>query len=276
MNNIEILYSNGKLSSGNERFSFRWLAQKITRRQERGKDTIICVVGERRNGKSNWTLNLIRQYIKIKKNENAGFEWSWNTNFPLTTSKAIESLRNVQKGSFVVNDEGGDVAYRGDTQTARQKKLIKFLLKSGQKELLTIIVLPDVFLLDTKILNMCHLLVAVPYRYEDICAFAFLFGRSTNPFIGDKFGIERIKRIFQSRKVPQKLQIPVMTSKIRVQHEGKQIYIPYPKPLFTFLKNIPTFLTMHSFRPVERRFEEAYIRNVKMKQLNIREDDEFI
>ena len=257
-----------------DKFSFKWMAEQIIERQNDKKDTIIVVVGERRNGKSNWTLKLIRAFIKLKKEEDPDFKWSWDINYPITRSQAVNNVENIPNGSFNVYDEGGDIAYRGDTMTLMNKKLIKFMMKSGKKCLLTIIVLPDIFVLDPKILNMAIFMVVVPYRYKSICSFAFIYGRNPNPLVRDKFGLERVKRMFQSRKAPRALLRPTMTRTARVRHNLKDINIPYPYELFKFLKSLPTYLHMHTFRAVDKLFEEQYIRNVKDKQLTAHEKED--
>ncbi len=64
-----------------KRFTFNWLSQKIIDRQSHGKDTIIIIIGDRRAGKSNWGLKLIRAYIKLRKKMDDDFKWSWRENF---------------------------------------------------------------------------------------------------------------------------------------------------------------------------------------------------
>lgn len=260
-----------------ERFSFDWIVDKIINRQKYGKDTIIVVIGERRNGKSNFGLKLIRAYIKCRRKDNPKFKWSWSMNFPITRSKAIENVDKIEEKSFVCYDEAGDIAYRGDTQQLMNKKLIKFMSKSGKKKLLTLIILPDLYTLDSKILRMALMLIAVPYRYQDVCSWAFFYGKSPNPFIEDKFGLERIKRMFMSRKMPQIMTIPTMSHKMKVHHGGKEIEIPYPKPLFTFLKSLPTYVHSLRFTKANSKFENLYIKNVKDKQLMAHmEEDQFV
>ncbi len=257
-----------------EVFSFKWLAKRIIKRQEIGKDFIIIVVGDRRNGKSNWMLKLILAYIKEKRKLNPNFKWSWKDNFALTRSEAVKKAEAVPTGSFCVYDEAADIAYRSDTLSVMNKNLIKFMNKSGKKLLLTILVLPDIYQLDPKIMNMAHFLVAVPYRYKEICAFAFIYGRNPNPFITDKFGLERIKRLFSSKKIPASIRIASMEGKMKVGEKKEKIVIPYPKQLFRFLISLPNFMYSHRFKPVNRVFEKAYIKNVKDKQLMAHEEQE--
>lgn len=260
-----------------DNFSFKWMAEQVIKRQKYKKDTIIVVVGERRNGKSNWTLKLIRAFIKLKKEEDKNFKWSWEMNYPITRTQAVNNVEKIQEGSFNVYDEGGDIAYRGDTMTLMNKKLIKFMMKSGKKCLLTVIVLPDIFVLDPKILNMAIFMIVVPYRYKDVCSFAFIYGRNPNPLVRDKFGLERVKRMFQSRKAPRALLRPTMTRTKKIRNKKEEIKIPYPYELFKFLRSLPTFLHMHSFRKVDNIFEDQYIRNVKDNQLLAHEkEDKYI
>lgn len=264
-NNNEGMYGEIK----KQRFSFKWLARKIIERQENEKDTIITIVGERRNGKSNWGLKLVRQYIFEQRKRNKNFKWSWKTNFPLTRSQALEIVDEIPDCSFMVYDEAGDIMFRGDTITVLNKKLYKFLLKSGKKKLLTIVILPDIFSLDPKILNLSTLLVAVPYRYKNITSFAFLYGRDPNPFLKDKFGLEKLQRIFSSKKGYFSHMLSSDLGTMYIERGGKKIEIKYPKNLFRLLRSLtlPRFLHMHRFSPVEKSFEDRYIRHVKNKQL---------
>lgn len=258
------------------RFSFRLMVEEIIRRQRNEKDTIICVIGERRNGKSNWVLKIVREYIRQKKAKDKNFKWSWDGNFAKTRSEAIEKIDKLPKGSFIVFDEAGDVAYRGDTIQARQKQLIKFLLKSGEKLLFTVFTLPDILLLDPKILNMCLYMIAVPYRYRKVCAFGFIYGRSANPFIHDKFGVHRIKLMFQSKKSNKMAGIPSLSHTVKIKRGNEIVEVPYPYQLFRFMRTLPTFLHMHKFGRCDVKFENLYIKHVKSKQLTIQEKDDFI
>ena len=252
-----------------KRFSFRWLAERIIERQENEKDTIITIVGERRNGKSNWGLKLIRQYITLQRKKNKKFSWSWKKNFPLTRSHALDIVDEIDDCSFIFYDEAGDIMFRGDTITVLNKKLYKFLLKSGKKKLLTLVILPDIFSLDPKILNLSTLLVAVPYRYKNITSFAFLYGRDPNPFLKDKFGLEKLQRIFSSKKGYFARMLSSDLGTMYIPRGNKMIEIKYPKNLFRLLRSLtlPRYLYMHRFSPVEKSFEDRYIRHVKNKQL---------
>lgn len=261
-----------KLDSGG-RFSFAWLADKVIERQKYGKDTIIVIIGERRNGKSNWMLKLVNHYIKAKRKDNPDFRWSWKDNFPITRSQAVELADKVPEESFIVYDEAGDVAYRGDTMSVMSKNLIKFLNKSGKKRLLTIFVLPDILQLDIKILNMCLMMVIVPYRYRDECAFAFIYGRTNNPLIQDKFGIEQVKRFFASRRSYMYLRNDLSGSVIGRRVSG-DVTIPYPRTLFRYLKSRPNFRLAHRFSKVSEQFERRYIENVKNNQLDAHMEEE--
>lgn len=257
-------------------FSFTYLAKKILERQKHDKDTIIVVVGERRNGKSNWGLKLTKEFISQKRLENPEFKWSWKANFPLTRSDAMAKVEDVPRGSFIFYDEGGDFMYRGDTLSYMNKMLIKFMSKTGTKRLLTLIILPDIYILDPKILNMAHFLVAVPYRYENICSFSFIYSRNPNPFVQDKFGLEQIKRRFAGTKIKRSLRMATMSGKISIIKDKKKMLIPYPKELFSFLKGLPTYIHSHRFSAVEKSFEERYIKNVKEKQLAIKDEVAFV
>lgn len=259
-----------------EHFSFSYMAKKVIERQKINKDTIIVIVGERRNGKSNWGLKLVMKYIEYIRKINPDYKWSWKDNFPLTRGQAMDKVEGIPEGSFIVYDEGGDVMYRGDTLSYMNKSLIKFMAKTGKKRLLTLIILPDIYLLDPKILNMAQFLVAVPYRYQDICSFAFIFGRNPNPFVQDKFGLESIKRHFQSKKVRMSLRMAQMHGKLKVKRGDTEVEIPYPKELFAYLRNLPTFLHWHRFTSVEKGFEERYIKFVKDKQLSMKDEITFV
>jgi len=277
LNAYEVLNSEVKVKKKFPRFSFKYMAKKIIERQGHDKDTIIVICGERRNGKSNWGLNLIRSFMREKKKIDPSYRWNWKENFPLTRNEAIEKVESLPDGSFVFYDEGIDFMYRGDTLAQMNKALIKFMAKSGKKKLLTIIILPDIFTLDVKILNMAHFLVAVPYRFEEVCAFAFIFSRSPNPFIQDKFGLEKIKREFASRKVRKGLRSAVMSGEISVKVKwNERVTIPYPQELFTFLRRMDTFLYWHSFSGVNKKFEQDYIMHVKDKQLTMKDEIAFV
>lgn len=256
-----------KVDPNKQRFSIKWLASLIIHRQEMGKDTIIIIIGDRRNGKSNWMLRLIQAFIKLKKEIDPNFKWAWKDNFPLTRADAATKPDIIPDGSFCVYDEAADIAYRADTLSILNKNLIKFMNKSGKKCLLTVLVLPDLYQLDTKILNMAHMMVVVPYRFEKICSFAFLFGKSYNPLVTDKFGLERIKRLFASKKTPASVHFAAMEGKMKIKENNKFVNVPYPRQLFRFFMRLPNFVHYHRFNAVNKRFEEAYIKNVKDKQL---------
>jgi len=260
-----------------ERFSFSWLAQKVIDRQKVGKDCIIIITGDRRGGKSNWMLKLILRYIELRKNEDKEFTWSWKTNFPHSRAKAEEYASTLPNKSFIVYDEAGDFYYRQDTNKKAQRDLIKFMNKSGVKLHLTVLVWPDLYTLDPKLLNMAHLLVIVPYRAGNVCSFGFIYGRSNNPLNYDKFGIEKVRKHFSSKSASIKAQLPTMSGTMNINDDGKDVEIKYPEDLFNSLKGMPTFLKMHRFNPVEAEFEKAYIKNVKNKALMAhKEEDEYV
>lgn len=259
-----------------KRFSFKWLARRIIARQDLSKDCIMLVTGDRRQGKSNWSLKLIRAYIRERKKRDPGFTWSWKKNFPLSRTAAIKAAATLPDRSFIVYDEGGDQFYRQETNKKAQRDLIKFMYKSGIKRHLTIIVWPDPYTLDPKLLNMAQLLVIVPYRAGNVCSFAFIYGRSNNPLNYDKFGIERIRKKFMTTKGNVRAMLPSMDGILKIYENNKQIEVIYPKALFKFLRTIPTFLKSHRFNRVDKRFEDAYISNVKSKLLETRRDDDYI
>lgn len=258
------------------RYSFRWLAEQIILRQKHEKDMIVIVSGDRRMGKSTWALKLVRQYIIQRRKKQDGFKWSWKSNFPLSRTHAQELAAGVYM-SFIVYDEGGDQFYRQETTKKAQRDLIKFMNKCGAKKNLTIIIWPDVFTLDPKILNMAQLLVLVPYRAGNTCAWAFLYGRSNNPLNYDKFGIEKIrKKLLSPTKGHAKVHIPSMGGKTTVIKKGKEVEVEYPKDLFKFLRTIPTFMKSHKFGPLEKDFEAKYIKHVKEPQLMAHADDDYV
>ena len=276
-----IIQNNEELEDKNtEMFSFKWLAKLIIRRQKLDKDTIIVVTGERRMGKSNWLLKLMNAFIKEKRKENPNYKWSFNKNFPLTREEAIDKVEKIPDESFIFYDEGGDIAYSSDTLNAMNKRLVKFMAKSGKKRLLTLIALPDVFMLDKKILNMALFLVAVPYRYRDVCSFAFIYGRNPNPFIQDKFGLEYIKRMFAGRRASTSSRMPTLSGtysiKRKVDGVDTTIKVPYPRDLFNFMRSLPTFLHYHRFGRVCKVTEDRYIRKVKMRQIFIQDKFGFV
>lgn len=257
-----------------EKFGFKFIAKKIIKRQAQGKDTIIVVVGDRRNGKSNFMLKIILAFIMLKKETDKDFKWKWKKNFPLTRTQAVILAEEVEDKSFISYDEMADIAYRSDTLSTMNKNLIKFMNKSGKKCLLTIMVLPDLYQLDPKILNMAHMLVVVPYRFEDICSFYFIYGRINNPLVTDKFGLERVKRKFQSRRTSQSVLMSSMDGKMIISSGGKKVEVRYPRHLFKFLRSMPNFAHWGHFQPVLKTFEESYIKNVKDNQLMAHEVEE--
>jgi len=260
-----------------KRFTFEWLAGKIIERQKHGKDCIIIIIGDRRTGKSNWGLKLIRAYIKLRRQEDPAFKWSWADNFPLTRTAAMRKASELPPRSFIFLDEGGDQFYTQETMKRAQRELIKFMNKSGSRLHLTIIIWPDPFTLDQKIISMAQFLVIVAYRYQEVCSFAFIYGKSGNPLTYDAFGIMRIRRRLESpTKTRTRSQLPTMDGRIRVIHKKKELVIPYPRNLFKFLRSIPSFVKSHRYGPVDARFEKAYINNVKDKLLENRDDDNYV
>ena len=287
-----LLEENELKQSDKDSFSFSWLAQQVLRRQAVRKDCIIIISGDRRQGKSNWGLKLIRAYIRLRRAQDPNFTWSWKKNFPLSRTSAMKMAETLPQKNFIFYDEGGDQFYRQETNKRSQRELVKFLNKSGMKMHLTIIVWPDVYTLDPKIVNMAQLLVIVPYRAEamipcrsgsattykpeSICSFAFVYGRSNNPFNYDKFGIEKIRKKLTGPKAGVRSMLPTMNGEMTVDHEGERVKIRYPLELFKFLRSMPTFCMMHKFQPVNKRFEDVYIKNVKDLQLKANREDDYI
>jgi hypothetical protein len=258
------------------RISFKFLAEQIVKRQGEGKDTIIVIVGERRNGKSNFCLKLIDAFIR-EKDLKYGVHWNWELNWPRTRMDALKNIAKVHPGTFLVHDEGGDTMARSDTAEYKMKMLVKLMSKSGARQLLTIINLPDIELLNKKILNMCLWMVIIPYRYEKVCAFAFIYGKANNAFVGDKFGIERIKRDWEGKKSFM-FNTQNFSGKLKLKRDGKDVIVPYDKNLFHYLmKRIPNYLDRIIFGPADKRLEELYIKNVKNFALEAHElEDEFV
>lgn len=255
-------------------FLFKGLAKAIIRRQQNEKDTIIAVIGERGNGKSNWSLKLIKSFIKLKKEEDKNYSWSWKDNFPLTPSQAPKQIEKIPDYSFAVVDEAADFAFKGDANTLRMKNLIKFFNKSRKKCLLTLWVLPDVYQLSLKILNMCNMVVIVPYRYRQICSAAFILMRSPNALSRDKFGLEKLNRYLESRRSNPLIHSSTLTHTVKIRHKNEFIDVPYPFHLFNYYKSLTGFVHMHWFKRVDKVFEKAYIKNVKEKQLLAHETEE--
>lgn len=256
-----------------EIWSISWLVDKIIQRLDFDKDCIIIIIGDRGTGKSNYELKLINTFIKKRRGIDPNFDWSWEKNFPLTRTQAMKYVEDLQQKSFICYDEGGDIVYSADAITKLTKQLVKFMLKSRNKNLLTIITLPDIFLLNKAILNMAHLLIAVPYRYKDICSWAFIYGRAPNPFVQDKFGLEVIKRAFASKKTPTAFRMPNLSGNFKVKRDNELVEVRYPRELFIFLKSLPNYLHSHTFTKAPTKFEAAYIKNVKSKQLKAQEED---
>lgn len=264
------------IESSKKRFTFEWLAGKIIDRQKYKKDTIIIIIGDRGAGKSNWGLKLVRAFIKLRKQQDPEFKWSWKDNFPLTRTQARKMGVALSK-SFVMHDEGGDQFYTQEGIKRAQRELVKFMNKDRFKLNLKIIIWPDPFTLDPKVINMAHLLVMVPYRYRDICSFAFIFGRCPNPLTYDKFGIQRIRRKLDSpTKTSVYSQQASMDGVAKIRYNNQTIEIPYPKNLFKLLRSLPTFMKSHRYSSVDKRFEDAYINNVKSSALDPEDEDNYV
>jgi len=263
----------------NQRFTFEWLAEKVIERQKYGKDTIIIIIGDRRAGKSTWGLKLTRAYIKARKKveqaKGKDFTWSWEKNFPLTRTQAIKDA-TANFMSFNFYDEGGDQFYTQETMKRAQRELVKFFNKSGSRLNLTVICWPDIFTLDPKIINMAQLLVIVPYRYRNVCSWAFICGKSANPLSYDRFGIIKIRKKLESPTKGSYWQNSSMDRVFRIKHHNETIEVPYPGQLFKFLRTIPSFQKSHRFGPVDKRFEDTYIKHVKDKQLTSRDEDNYV
>jgi hypothetical protein len=259
-----------------KRFTFEWLAGKIIERQQYFKDTIIIIIGDRGAGKSNWGLKLIRAYIKLRRVGDPKFKWSWKNNFPLTRTQA-RKMGSILVKSFVCHDEGGDQFYTQEGIKRAQRDLVKFMNKDRSKLNLKIIIWPDPYTLDPKVINMAHLLVMVPYRYRNVCSFAFIYGRNPNPLTYDKFGIMKIrKRLDSPTKTSVYMQQPTMDATVKIRHNNRDMEIPYPKQLFKFLRTVPTFMKSHRYGPVDKRFEQAYINNVKDKVFDNEDEDRYV
>ena len=259
-----------------KRFTFEWLAQGILDRQEYDKDFIVLILGERGAGKSNWGLKLIRAYIRLRRKQDPMFKWSWRNNFPLSRTQAKKMGEKLSK-SFIFHDEGGDQFYSQETLKKVQRDLVKFMNKDRWKLNLKIIIWPDPFTLEPKIMNMANLLVMVPYRYKNICSFAFIYGRSGLTITYDKFGIFRARKKAESpTKSSSRLLIPTLDGTMKIRYGNKTEEIHYPSSTFKFLKSMPTFLKMHRFGRVDRRFEDAYKKNVKAKNKDHEEEDRYV
>lgn len=276
-NELEKGETEEKIKAIKHRFTFEWLGEQILKRQKYKKDMIIIIIGDRGSGKSNYALKIVRAYIKLRKKQDPNFKWSWKENFPLTRSSAEKMMEKLPKRSFIDYDEGGDQFYSQEGVNRVQRELVKIITKGRFKLHLTIITWPDPFTLDPRIINMASLLVLIGYRYRDVCGFAFLFGRSTNPFTYDKFGILKIRKLLESTsRTWNPLGIPSMDGLMKVRHKNKIIEIPYPKRMFKFFRSLPSFLAFHRFGAVDKRMEEAYIKNVKNRQMEAKEEDRFV
>jgi len=248
-------------------FSIKNMIQHIIMRQEMQKDTIIAICGDRGQGKSNYGLKIVSGFIREKHIMDPGFKWSWEKNFAKTPAEAPKKAAALPDRSFIVMDEAADIAYRGDANTIKTKNLVKFFNKSREKLLLTLWILPDIYQLNPKILNMCIMMIIVPYRYKDVCSSAFIIGRSPNALTQDKFGLDRIQRILNSRRMSPAIHSASLDGIARIKRNDKMIDIPFPKQLFRFYRSLPGFKYSHWFMRANRRFEDLYKKHVKSKQL---------
>jgi len=258
-----------------DKLSFKYLAKKILERQEYGKDAIIIVIGERRVGKSNWMLKLIKAYIEARKEQDKNFKWSWNENFAMTTSMALEKYENLPEKSFLVCDEAVDVADKSSAITRYQRQLKKLMAKIGQKRLLSIFIIPEVWWLTTSIMNMGTILVAIAHRFQFYWSYAFYYAKIGNLFVKDKFMLDYIEKLFKEKK--SLLRRETIFKEREVKVGDKTIIERYPAGLFRDLRRIPTFVAMHRFGRADKLFEARYIKNVKLKQMkNIEEEYDFV
>lgn len=255
--------------------SFKFIAKNIIKRQKYGKDTILIVIGERRVGKSNWVLKLIRAYIHERKEENPNFKWSWKDNFAMTTSKAMEKYETLPERSFLVCDEAVDIVDRSSAVTRYQRQLKKLMAKIGQKKILSIFVIPEIFWLTTSILNMATMLVAVAHRFQYRWGYAFYYSKINNVFVKDKFMLSHIEKMFKSQKGLLRRESKYKTRVVKMTNET--VMEKYPVGLFIDLQKIPTFVAMQRFGHANKAFEQSYIKNVKLLQMkNVEEEYDFV
>jgi len=258
-----------------DHLSFKFLAKKILERQEYGKDAIIVVIGERRVGKSNWMLKLIKAYIQARKEQDKDFKWSWSDNFAMTTSMALEKYEKLPEKSFLVCDEAVDVADKSSAITKYQRQLKKLMAKIGQKRLLSVLIIPEVWWLTTSIMNMGTMLVAIAHRFKFLWSYAFYYAKTGNLFVKDKFMLDYIEKLFKAEK--SLLKRESIFKEKRVKYGNETIIEKYPAGLFRDLRRIPTFVAMHRFGRADKIFEARYIKNVKLRQMkNIEEEYDFV
>jgi hypothetical protein len=258
-----------------DHMGFSFLAKKILERQENGRDTIIVVCGDRRMGKSNWALKLVREYIKARKKKDPTFKWTWKGNFALTTGHALKIYDALPFRSFLFVDEAVDVADKGSAVTRYQKQLKKLMAKIGAKQHLTIFIIPEIFWLTTSILNMATFMVVIPYRFRFHWAYAFFYSKIHNPFYKDKFMLGYIEKTFAKQK--NLIQKENVFSERVVKRKDGDLLEKYPVGLFSDLKRIPTFVVMQRFGGVDKAFEKKYIEKVKDLQMkNVEEENEFV
>lgn len=267
------------LDRSTHRFTFNWLANRVITRQHNDKDSIIIIIGDRGEGKSNWGLKLINAYIKLRIIEEKAigkkYTWSWRDNFPLTRTSALDMGRNLFK-SFICHDEGGDQFYTAETLKRAQRELVKFMNKDRAKLNMKLIIWPDPFTLDAKVINMGNLMVICPYRYRRICAWAFLYRKTGTVLSYDRFGILKIRKKLESpTKAPKFTQTPGIST-MNIKYQNKVLAVSYPKNIFKFLKTIPSFAMVHRYSAVNKRFEDAYKKNVKDKQLEDQDADNYV
>lgn len=244
------------------------IANMAVRRERNDKDMIIVIIGDRGSGKSTLGLKILDSYLTIKKEMGLIDKISWKHyfkhNYAITTPDAIKKYKNLESGSFLAIDEGGDVAYSGDAMTKLSKELIKLVAKIREKRIFTVICLPYKEMLSKKLLKMTHNLIVVPYRYEKLWAYAFVYSKSNNVFLeGDGYGIDRVKKMLESG-----MKYDYNMDRRKVIYRGEEISELYPKFVFRKLARIPSFKMMFRFKDVNPQLRAMYLKYVKNKLIS--------
>ena len=111
--------------------------------QDRDWDCVWCIVGGERRGKSSLALHIYEEFCKQK-----GIKPKICF-FSVDIADFIKSLDLADKGGMCVLDEAGDSITSANYYDEFIKKIREAYTIIGAKNLFTIIILPDFFLLDT-------------------------------------------------------------------------------------------------------------------------------
>ena len=129
-------------------------------KQEKNFDSVFVIVGKERVGKSMLMLHLAEEC-------DADI-----TDISLDRDGFINILVNSQPLGFACLDEAGDALFSRDAMTTFNKLLVKAFMVIGGQRLITFLVLPDFFSLDTyfrkhRVRGLFHVIKRGRYQFHD-------------------------------------------------------------------------------------------------------------